>query len=585
VKQNDLADSIVRFLDNPTEQFIIPNYQRRYAWENKQVLDLFYDIHFLNIDQTHLLNMTIVIPSEVGRGISETQIVDGQQRITTLMLLIKVLSEKYKSFNKEVEYNHLQDMEKCLYAQRQSDKKIKLKLGELDRKDFKNIIEEVASPDDNGNTKLRNAYFLLKNELKDFSHSEVLEFWEKLQNQIKIIRYSFKNSGDAYKLFEITNNRGLELTKTDIIKNFILGHIAIIVEKPNEEDKRINNVLKKWQEIIINLDGIKKDEFFRHFLMGRTCKKIPFSRLIEKFKDYYFLNVKDVELLTEFQRYKDKHNILGSTQRKPIEKFLDDLIFSSKVYRRIAFNGFDNNDLNKEIENLNKIEATPAYTFLLFLFTNMNVKDDEKNIIKVLKALQIFQIRRHICNFPPTGEMDEIYSKLCVENLGEIAQRIKTILKKKSRNDVDFSEKFTTYTFSVKRAKYVLGEIENFLKPAKEKIINWDKVHLEHIMPQTIKSKNSAKLGEWEKYLGENDTKKHRVYLNKIGNLTLLWEKLNREAQNKLFETKQKDHYSNSQIELNKKLCNSDKHKEHKIKDIISRSEWLAEKAVEIWKF
>ena len=135
------------------------------------------------------------------------------------------------------------------------------------------------------------------------------------------------------------------------------------------------------------------------------------------------------------------------------------------------------------------------------------------------------------------------------------------------------------------RLYYVLGEIENFLKPAKEKIINWDKVHLEHIMPQTIKSKNSAKLGEWEKYLGENDTKKHRVYLNKIGNLTLLWEKLNREAQNKLFETKQKDHYSNSQIELNKKLCNSDKHKEHKIKDIISRSEWLAEKAVEIWKF
>jgi len=581
MQKNDLADSIVRFLDYPTEQFIIPNYQRRYAWENKQVLDLFYDIHFLNIDQTHLLNMTIVIPSEVGRGFSETQIVDGQQRITTLMLLIKVLSEKYKSFNKEVGYDHLQDMQKCLYAQRQCDKKIKLKLGELDRKDFKNIIEEVASPDDNGNTKLRNAYFLLKNELKDFSHSEVLEFWQKLQNQIKIIRYSFKNSGEAYKLFEITNNRGLDLTKTDIIKNFVLGHIAIIVEKPNEEDKRINNVLKKWQEIIINLDGIKKDEFFRHFLMGRTCKKIPFSRLIEKFKDYYFLNVKDVELLTEFQRYKYKHNILKSTQRKPIEKFLDDLIISSKVYRQIVFNGFENNDLNKEIENLNKIEATPAYTFLLFLFTKIE-KDVNQKIVVVIKVLQTFMVRRHICKYQ-TGELDDIFSKLCDVNTNQIDLNVREKLQKDLPDNKKFEEMFPEHDYKgkVNRAKYILEQIEYKINPPAETKIDWDKVHLEHIVPQKITTKTSKyEFGDWEKYLGK-EAEKHGEFLNKIGNLTLLHDKLNINASNNPFKEK-KINYKASKIELTKEL---NAYRFFKIKNINSRSCVLAKRALEIWRF
>ena len=89
-----LAKNIVRFLNNDIEKFVIPNYQRRFAWENKQVTDLFYDIHYLNRGQKHLLNMTILITIRKGRP-NLVNIVDGQQRITTLILLIKVLSKKF----------------------------------------------------------------------------------------------------------------------------------------------------------------------------------------------------------------------------------------------------------------------------------------------------------------------------------------------------------------------------------------------------------------------------------------------------------------------------------------------------------
>ena len=400
---NNVADSVVRFLSsNSNEQFVIPNYQRRYAWEKKQVLDLFYDVYYLDEGRTHLLNMTIVIPSKTGRSISETRIVDGQQRITTLILLIKVLLEKYKGLEKGEENDPLRDMKNCLYAHTTYDKKLKLKLGKLDNKEFENIIENPNNlPEDGFKTKLINAYSILEDEIDRFTRENVLEFWEKLKNDIKIIRYGVDQSGDAYKLFEITNNRGIDLTKTDIIKNFVLGHAAIIVEKSPDAEKQLNSVLQKWQSIIVNLDGIHKDEFFRHFLMGKLYKKIPFSQLIGQFKEYYFNNVKSVELLTEYKRYESNKKLKKSTQPRQIEDFLDDLVKASKVYRQIVNEDIQQKDLNREINNLNSIEAKPSYTFLLALIRKMNVEEiGVKEVVEVVQILQIFQFRRQICSYP-----------------------------------------------------------------------------------------------------------------------------------------------------------------------------------------
>ena len=412
-------------------------------------------------------------------------------------------------------------------------------------------------------------------------------YWDKLKNDVVIIDYKVDNSGDAYKLFEITNNRGLELTKTDIIKNFILGHIAIIVENSDGDEKRLKKILEKWQEIIVNLDGIKKDDFFRHFLMGRTCSKIPFSRIITKFKDYYFLNVEDVELLTEFKRYNDIYETPESTHRKRIEKFLDDLINSSKIYRQIVIDGFGNNTLTKELTNLKKIEATPTYSFLLAFITKMDMdKEVElKKVVKVIKVLQTFMIRRHICK-ERTGELDDIFSNLCdvdCNDTDQLVLNVKQRLQKYYPDDNKFVEEFPNHDYKgkVNRAKYVLEQIEYRIKPPNEKMIVWEEVELEHIIPQKIKPKNSKKFGDWEKYLGEKDTEKHPEYLNKIGNLTLLTKELNLKASNNPFFTK-RDEYVGSDIELTKNLCN---YRFFKIKNIKERSNWLAQKSLEIWKF
>lgn len=584
---NNVADSVVRFLSsNSNEQFVIPNYQRRYAWEKKQVLDLFYDVYYLDEGRTHLLNMTIVIPSKTGRGISETRIVDGQQRITTLILLIKVLLEKYKGLEKGEENDPLRDMENCLYAHTTYDRKLKLKLGKLDNKEFENIIENPNNlPEDGFKTKLINAYSILEDEIDRFTRENVLEFWEKLKNDIKIIRYGVDQSGDAYKLFEITNNRGIDLTKTDIIKNFVLGHAAIIVEKFPDAEKQLNSVLQKWQSIIVNLEGIHKDEFFRHFLMGKLYKKIPFSQLIGQFKEYYFNNVKSVELLTEYKRYESNKKLKKSTQPRQIKDFLDDLVKASKVYRQIVNEDIQQKDLNREINNLNSIEAKPSYTFLLALIRKMNMEEiGVKEVVEVVKILQIFQFRRHICSYPATGKLDEIYSKLCELTSENIVQNVNEKLNSESRSVDDFQKEFPEYDYKgkVDRAKYVLEQIEYKINPSSVKIIDSTKVELEHIIPQKIKPNNSKKFGDWEEYLGEKDTNDHPLFLNKIGNLTLLTKELNLKASNKPFLNKRDAYKEIDDVKITTLLIH---YKYFKQKNVHERSKWLAKKAIEIWKF
>jgi len=571
-----LAKNIVRFLNNDIEKFVIPNYQRRFAWENKQVTDLFYDIHYLNRGQKHLLNMTILITIRKGRP-NLVNIVDGQQRITTLILLIKVLSKKYKSFNKNKD-DYLYDMKKCLEVNTPNGKESKLKLGTLDSREFENIMDENDQNTNSNSPLLQNAYNDLSQKIDSFTLEEVEKFWLKLKNDVEIIEFRYTKSSDAYKLFEITNNRGLALTKTDIIKNFILGHIAIIVGRSDKDERRLRNVLKKWQEIILTLDGIKKDDFFRHFLMGRIRRKVSFSQLVEKFKEEYFLKVKDVELLTEYKRYKDKNNVPDSTKRQPIEKFLDDLIKNSKVYRQIIKEEFKDPKLNTEIINLNKVEAIPAYTFLLNLFSNMEVGLKEE--VKIIKLLQSFMLRRQVCKWA-TGILDAIFSNLCKQESNNIVNNMKEELKKNFPSDEDFIKNFIKFDFNVERAKYVLGKIEYYIKPPTEKMINWKQVHLEHIIPKNIKSKTSKKeYGDWEKYLG-NDAEKHKDNLNKIGNLTLLQYKLNINASNHVFKEKRKN-YKQSDIQITQDLCD---YRFFRIKNLNDRSKKLSQYAEKIWRF
>lgn len=579
------------------EQFVIPAYQRRFAWRFKQCMELFEDIEFLNSNDTHLLGQLVILTESHKAGLNKVEVVDGQQRLTTLILLLKAIQNTFDDLR---ERETSREIDRLLYCKGLDNRVInKVFLGDLDNPDYE-IIMSGENFDEIKNQRLLDAYENnFKFWLKDFSLNELREFYFKLLNNIVVIRLDVADAKDAYKLFETINNRGLKLSPTDIIKNFILGHASKI------DENTLRKARKNWQELIINLDGIKTDDFFRHFIAGILNRKVSKSDLIEEFKRYYINVIREAQILSEYKLYKmnkevdnnddseeDEEKSFGFENdyisnsriyksRISIIKFTKQLQDSAECYSKIINRTFESKSINSHIYNLQRIQSLPSYAFLLN-FLQRNISDNTK--IELLRCIEAFMLRRHVCEYR-TSDLDEYFPKLCELSDTNLIAKTKSYLKDFFPKDVEFINKFRTHNYKGKadRAKYVLEQIEYYLiKDHGEYSINsGNEVHLEHIIPQTIKTKKAKKVfGDWVKYLGRDSVFKHKEYLNNIGNLTILADELNIIVSNNPFKSKQNE-YKKSNITLNRIL--SKKYTEFKFRNVIERASYFSKLSSKIW--
>ncbi|MCM3412360.1 DUF262 domain-containing HNH endonuclease family protein [Metabacillus litoralis] len=585
--------SINQLLGSSNEQFVIPAYQRRYSWGEKQWSDLFNDIKLLGQQDTHLLGTILCLTSNYAVGINQLELVDGQQRTTTLTILLKALSDKFKELEQEEVFKEINSLLYCKGLDRVLKRKVIL--GDLDNPDYEKFMksEELESIE---NERFIEAYEYFIEKLNDLTLAELLEHHYKLVSNTYTIRLDVANAKDAYKLFETINNRGLNLSPTDIIKNFLLGHSSLI------SDNNLENVKGYWTELIINLDGIRTDDFFRQYLSSVLKRKITGSNIIDEFKKHYFESVIEAENLQEFSQFEhtiaeeneeevedsndveEMENISRNQKNKKISiiEFARSLRDTSKIYGQLRKQTFADVKINRHLNNLTKIKSFPSYIFLLDLFQR---ELDTSKTIKILKLIETFMLRRHICEYR-TGELDAIFSNLTtVENDG-IVENVKQKLLKHLPSDNEFEGRFNRHNFkgNENRAKYVLETFEyDLIADQGEYVLTTGgDLHLEHIIPQKITTKKSKEeFGDWELYLGNDAIELHKQYVNRIGNFTLLAKKLNIIASNNPFESKQKE-YRKSNIQLTKLLTAYD---EFKIQQVKERSAQFAKKAVQLWRF
>lgn len=581
----------------PNEQFIIPAYQRRYAWGEKQIGELFDDILYLKEDDKHLLSSVLLLTEEHTANINKLEVVDGQQRITSLAILLKVLQKRFEALSREDIVDEIGKLIVCKNIKRETFPKVVL--GDLDHTDFikvldQNDLEKVR------NTNLIFAYDMfnkwLENNCNDFD--KLYSFYYKLINNLLIIRLEVSKAKDAYKLFETINNRGLRLNATDIIKNFLLGHASLI----NEDIlKKVRNY---WKDLIINLDGIPADNFFRHFLAGILKRKVPNTRVIDEFKIYYYNVVKEANLLSSYFIYHSNHNheitseeenddngnsvdIINAQgeyskfKKVSLVNFAKALCDSSAIYSKIYNRTFSNDKINRSLFNLVRIKSLPSNSFLLDLFQrDVSVKEQ----LSILKLIESFMLRWHICEYR-TSLLDDIFPKLTTVSSEEIVLEVKKNLKQHLPPDDEFVRKFANYNFkgNDQRAKYALEEFEyQLIENQDEYILSpGSDLWLEHIIPQTIETKRSKKeFGDWVKYLGPQALKLHKEYVDRIGNYTLLADELNIVASNNPFRAKKKA-YKKSNIRLTQKIINE--YSRFKFREVENRSKELSLKAVKIW--
>lgn len=548
----------LRFLEGTDKNFIIPVYQRNYNWKKEQCKRLFDDLENI-IDsnfKTHFLGSIVSI---YGIG-QEYLVIDGQQRITTMSILLLAIYNVIK--DQCIQTDYLKSEEKIMDAylvnkySREEENKIKLKPIIEDRRAYNKLFEDEKELVENSN--ITNNYRYFYNRIID--HNVSIDNLYKAIEQLVIVEIELKNGEDDPQLiFESLNSTGLDLSEADRVRNFIL------MGEPSDIQEKFYNTY--WYKIEKNTD-YNVSNFIRDYL---TIKE----RVIPNKNKVY----------SSFKKY-----VYDSTVN--IEELLKDMLKFSKYYHNIVNAQTKDKNINEILYRINKLEVFVSYPFILEVYEDYDKEIINKGqLINILSTIESFILRRIICNVP-TNALNKIFMNLGreVKKYQDYKNKYDVILgyiltnKKSSQrfpDNLEFENAFISkdiYNLKAKNKLYLLERLENFDNKERvniEELVVSNELNIEHIMPQTLSAK-------WKEELGENYKEIHEKYLHTIGNITLTG--YNSKMSNRPFiEKRDMDKgFKDSRLYLNKYISSLDSWDEG---EIIKRARKLLKRGLEIWKY
>lgn len=591
MKINPQSLTVTQLLSAESEQYVVPAYQRRYSWHEKQLWELLEDISLLEDPDTHLLGSIVCLTDHHTAGINKLELVDGQQRLATICILLQCIADRLK---KDGEASAAQDVDRLLQANARDKPPVrKISLDSLDASEFEQHLagKQLDQPD---NQNLALAFTTFRGWVDEKKLADLKTFLYRLKNQCFAIRLEVSDAKDAFKLFETINNRGLKLSPTDIIKNFILGNAARF------GPDALTLARAKWAELIRNLDGTSFESFFRHFLCARLKRRITISYVISNFKTVFMQQVVEAAQLPERRWYSEADlaedegedgtengeelqlPVVEKLPRISFAEFLEQLIAGAKTYGQIVHAKTENPAIDRHLRNLRMIKSLQIYGFLMALRIG---GCSDSNFVKVLQLTEAFLLRRHICR-ERANENETLFARLCGVDCLNPLKKIMEEFRRFCPSDEKFRNEFTTFDFTsnlIDRARYCLEQFElNKQGKYLELVVGGpDIVHVEHIIPIKIKTKRAKEeFGDWPSYLGLGSEAKHPHFVSRIGNLTLFAGPLNIGASNNPYERK-KTAYLSSAIKLTKELPTD--FQEFRFEQVEKRAADLVGLAVKLW--
>lgn len=540
--------------------FNVPLYQREYSWNLEQVSDLYYDISDSEYDG-HFLGSLLLFQTD---DLKKMEIVDGQQRMTTLFLLLFSI---LKYLNGSDKTKAIERINSLLFVIDPNDlsnditsSEPRLETGKRDKYLFKSIIrnEDFNAHKDGRKRSHKNLANTLdffdqkvSEIIKDQGLNGLTKFTEKVIKSEFIVMTAEKQS-DKLLLFKTINARGLELTQGDLIKNELCHNII-----PYELDEAIDN----WDEIRsrIERNNGNLDVFLFHYLNSiDECQllrqQLDKRRGIEKWEKKNYPPAPEKYV---FEIYGELISTVGS------QKFIEDLLLASNNYI-----GFINPPNSKIFLNsLKAMSVNKCFPLLLTAIRKLN----GENFDKVCKAVDSLTFRHSILRKDPK-ELERFYyqiGELIVDD-SQIENVIGKIKEHQNFREEDkFKEEFIFSSVKGSVAKMILDRITR----KHSESVDWSNkdVHIEHIMPQ-------KPMGEW-KELYDKDEFEYKDYLNRLGNLTILQDKKNIRAKNKDFKDK-KEYYKESRLTITKNLVDYSK---WDYNEIVERQKYLYEQSRDLW--
>lgn len=567
------ATKISEFICRSTYLYIIPLYQRKYAWQQKHCSRLFEDLKKIHQQNIYSHFFGSIVSTRASETEDDWLIIDGQQRITTLSLLILAGINAVLNGDMQKGEEDIDEIRKTyLYSvRRRVDRNIKLKPIEGDMEAYDALFNN--NPDDFvKNSGITSNYLLFYQMIKasDMSFTDMIDAIDRLI----IIDIRLDSKDNPQLIFESLNSCGKDLEEADKVRNYLLMSLSA-----SDQEAYYRSY---WSKIEKLTDG-EPTMFIRDYL---TIKK----GIISNIEELYF----------DFKSY-DEGNLI---ERKSL---LEDMLKYARFYRQINYGTTGNAKNDRKLKQIANLGTAVHMPFLLsfFDYAAQNALDDDE-IYAVLDVLENYWARRIICNYPANAlqkmfaslhtEIVKIYSrhqKRGQELTLPYSNVLKYVLLKKQGTssfptDIEVKEAFPTrqvYRMPSNYRYFLFERMENENSPeANDTIVDKMKsgeFTIEHIMPQSLTP-------QWKQDLGDNWENIHETYLHTFANLTLTG--FNISYSNHSFQEKKEgyidrkgnkvDGFNNSAFRLSNYLKQCDK---WTLDEITGRQKFLLDNFLQLW--
>lgn len=554
----DIEKGSIYNLLNGQCQYIIPVYQRKYSWlADVHCARLWNDI--VKMEKGHkkhhfVGSIVSIAEKKALMGVQKQLIIDGQQRMTTLSILMIALRDYLKATIPEEDFeDNITDMV-LKNPKRKGEDAYKMLLTDTDKEVMIKLVDgmKISETED---SQIYTNYLYFKRKVAEgtLTPEQIYESISKLDIVGIILD---KEQGDEPQLiFESLNSTGMDLSKSDLIRNFILMGLD------NDEQIIIyNNYWKPFEGYFKNPDVPERmDRFFRDYLVMKKGAYVNFAYIYDVFKDY-----------------------AGNSEFSKIEDLAEDVMTYGDLYTNITSDKKTLPESQKVLEpifeEIRSLRMEVAYPFLIKVYMDYFKGEITLEVlVEILKLTIAYVVRRAICDIP-TNSMQKTFATM-KNNIkkDDYLNSIKATFyfldsyKVFPNNDMFKSALYSRNMYSLRISKYVFVKLEN---EGNKEPISYSGYTIEHILPQ-----NKDMRDEWKQALGENYAEIQAKYIHSLGNLTLT--RYNSEMGDKPFAEKLEVYKESAMHTLNKFVVQQSTWNEQ---TILARTELLSKCAFEAWK-
>ena len=545
--------TILKLLES-VRQFYIPVYQRPYSWRLAQCRQLWQDILRVGKlpESGHFVGAIVTVSEGLGTSTSPAPLVviDGQQRLITMMLLLEALARHLPPENNEVaQFSPAKIRYYFLRHEPESgDARYKLLPSKTDKETFCALMDQAPMPG-TPSEQMQSNFQFFQECLSNCSDISILI--EGLHKLLVVEIALTSHEDNPQRIFESLNSTGLDLSQADLIRNFLLMGL------PAAQQQALYH--KYWwpMESLFGQKAYQErfDLFMRDYLtLQHSAGSIPVIR----------------DIYTTFKTM---------MAQADAESVVQSMYHTAVNYGRVALGQEDQPDLQEVFKHIAELVRV-AYPFLLAVYADYkNNLLQASDLLQIARMMECYVFRRAICGIAPNS-LDKTFATFLREkgfdktHYVESVQAIFLLLTAQRRfpSDIEFREAFMTrQLYKARLATYCLTKLEQHL--GKKEPANLAQCTVEHIMPQSLSDAWKHELGvEWERI--------HETWLHSVGNLTLTG--YNSHYSNELFKKKQDmpDGFRQSMLHLNRSLHNVPQWNEAAIQ---SRAAYLADIALQVW--